>query len=92
MRRLWLSGIVVVTSSGNNGPQAMVYSPGSDPFVITVGASDINDTVSRTDDFNAPWSSYGYTAEGFAKPEVAAPGRYMIAAGTDGRLPRNATA
>jgi serine protease AprX len=79
VRVLWLSGIVVVTSAGNNGPQSMVYSPGSDPFVITVGASDVNDTVSRTDDFNAPWSSYGYTAEGFAKPEVAAPGRYMIA-------------
>jgi serine protease AprX len=79
VRRLWLSGIVVVTSAGNNGPQSMVYAPGSDPFVITVGASDIDDTVSRTDDFNAPWTSFGYTAEGFAKPEVAAPGRYMIA-------------
>jgi serine protease AprX len=79
VRRLWLSGIVVVTSAGNNGPQAMVYSPGSDPFVITVGAADIDDTVSRADDFNAPWSSFGHTAEGFAKPEVAAPGRYMIA-------------
>jgi serine protease AprX len=79
VRQLWLSGIVVVTSAGNNGPQSMVYSPGSDPFVITVGAVDINDTVSRTDDFNAPWSSYGYNAEGFAKPELSAPGRYMIA-------------
>jgi hypothetical protein len=24
----------------------------------------------RRDDSNAPWTSYGYTAEGFAKPEV----------------------
>ena len=46
---------------------------------LPVGAVDINDTVSRADDFNAPWSSFGFTAEGFAKPEVAAPGRYMIA-------------
>jgi serine protease AprX len=79
VRRLWLNGIVVVASSGNNGPQPMAYSPGSDPFVITVGAVDINDTLSPADDFNAPWSSFGYTADGFAKPEVAAPGRYMIA-------------
>ena len=79
VRRLWLNGIVVVASSGNKGPQRMVYSPGSDPFVITVGAADINDTISRADDFNPSWSSYGYTGEGFAKPEVAAPGRYMIA-------------
>src|SRR5206468_6682760 len=27
----------------------------------------------------APWTSYGYTAEGFAKPELGAPGRWMIA-------------
>jgi serine protease AprX len=79
VRQLWLSGIVVVTSAGNNGPQRMVYAPASDPFVITVGATDINDTVSRSDDFNPPWTSFGYTGEGFAKPEVSAPGRYMIA-------------
>jgi serine protease AprX len=91
VRRLWLSGIVVVASSGNHGPQPMVYSPGSDPFVITVGAVDINDTASRTDDFNPPWSSYGYTAEGFAKPEVSAPGRYMIArTPMDGYLAKHA--
>ena len=79
VRRLWLSGTVVVASAGNTGPGRMLYAPASDPFVITVGASDIADTVTRTDDSNAPWTSYGYTAEGFAKPEVAAPGRWMIA-------------
>jgi len=80
VRRLWLTGTVVVTSAGNDGPGRMLYAPASDPFVITVGASDINDTVMRRDDSNAPWTSYGYTAEGFAKPEVAAPGRWMISA------------
>jgi serine protease AprX len=78
VRRLWLSGTVVVTSAGNNGPGRMLYAPASDPFVITVGASDIADTVARQDDSNASWTSYGYTAEGFAKPELAAPGRWMI--------------
>ena len=26
----------------------------------------------------APWSAYGYTLDGFAKPELSAPGRYMV--------------
>jgi serine protease AprX len=34
--------------------------------------------VSTNDDVAAPWSAYGYTLDGFAKPEVAAPGRYMV--------------
>jgi serine protease AprX len=79
VRRLWLTGTVVVASAGNNGNGRMLYAPANDPFVITVGASDIADTVSRSDDSNAPWTSYGYTAEGFAKPELGAPGRWMIA-------------
>jgi len=79
VRRLWLSGTVVVASAGNGGAGRMVYAPANDPFVITVGASDIADTVTRQDDSNAPWTSYGYTAEGFAKPELGAPGRWMIA-------------
>jgi serine protease AprX len=77
VRRLWLGGTVVVTAAGNDGPQRMLYAPASDPFVITVGASDVVDTVGTDDDVAAPWSSYGYTAEGFAKPELVAPGRYL---------------
>jgi serine protease AprX len=78
VRCLRLGGVVVVASAGNNGNGRMLYAPANDPFVITVGASDINDTVTRSDDSNAPWTSYGYTAEGFAKPELGAPGRWMI--------------
>jgi hypothetical protein len=40
----------------------MLRAPASDPFVITVGAVDINKTSGFADDFNAPWSSYGHTA------------------------------
>ena len=28
---------------------------------------------------HAPWSVYGHTLDGFAKPELGAPGRYMVA-------------
>jgi serine protease AprX len=77
VRRLWLTGTVVVASAGNDGPGPILSAPASEPFVITVGATDVVETAAPEDDKNAPWSSHGYTIEGFAKPELAAPGRYM---------------
>jgi serine protease AprX len=84
VEKLWLNGIVVVAASGNYGtpgaPSGVSFAPGNDPFVITVGASDIGTTLSASDDVAAPFSAYGYTPDGFSKPELAAPGRYMIGA------------
>ena len=78
---LWLNGVVVVVASGNYGteagPSGVVFSPANDPFVITVGASSTRRTVSVSDDYAAPWSAWGYTYDGFIKPELAAPGRWM---------------
>jgi serine protease AprX len=77
---LWFHGVVVVTSVGNYGTNmAMTVksSPGNDPFVISVGALDTNGTSDPSDDFAAPWSVYGHTVEGFAKPELSAPGRWI---------------
>jgi serine protease AprX len=79
---LWLKGIVVVAAAGNHGqggPVSMSYAPGNDPFVITVGALDQNGTSDPSDDTLPAWSAYGKTMDGFAKPDVSAPGRYMIA-------------
>jgi serine protease AprX len=81
VERLWLSGVVVVTAAGNYGEGAegtVKYSPANDPFVITVGAADLAGTADPSDDFAAPWSAYGFTYDGFRKPEVGASGRYMI--------------
>jgi serine protease AprX len=83
VEKLWLSGVVVVAAAGNYGvdgqPTTVAYAPGNDPFVITVGASDLNGTPwTAGDDFAAPWSAYGYTLDGFAKPELGAPGRGLI--------------
>jgi serine protease AprX len=90
VERLWLNGVVVVAASGNyavDGAESGVsYAPGNDPFVITVGASDVNDTVDSSDDFAAPFSAWGYTPDGFAKPDLVAPGRYLI-----GPVPAGAT-
>ena len=82
VERLWHAGVVVVAAAGNYAdggqPSGVLFAPGNDPFVITVGAVDVNGTSGTADDTNAPWSAYGYTPDGFAKPEIAAPGRYMI--------------
>jgi len=79
VERLWLAGIVVVTAAGNfNGTVGGVpYAPANDPWVITVGASDVNGTLDTRDDFAAPWSSRGYTPDGFLKPDLGAPGRML---------------
>jgi serine protease AprX len=90
VERLWHSGVVVVTSAGNYAvagqPSGVLYAPANDPFVITVGAVDINASDSTGDDLAAPWSAYGYTLDGFAKPDLGAPGRYLI-----GHVPPGAT-
>jgi serine protease AprX len=82
VEKLWFNGVVVVAASGNYGyadrPSGVPFAPGNDPFVITVGASDTGKSVSTNDDTAAPWSAYGYTLDGFAKPDVSAPGRYMV--------------
>jgi serine protease AprX len=90
VERLWFSGVVVVAAAGNyrtgGGPSGVPYAPGSDPFVITVGAGDLSPesdpsvapwqppSVHST----APWSAYGYTLDGFAKPDLVAPGRHIV--------------
>ncbi len=81
VERLWLSGVTVVAAAGNFGTGSAVdmsAAPGNDPFVITVGALDQNQTSDTSDDTVAPWSAYGFTADGFSKPDIAAPGRYMV--------------
>jgi serine protease AprX len=82
VEQLWFSGVVVVAAAGNygtaTGPSGVPFAPGNDPFVITVGAIDIGGTKNRKDDFPAPWSAWGSTLDGFSKPEIVAPGRYMI--------------
>jgi serine protease AprX len=78
---LWLNGIVVVAAAGNHGeggPVSMSYAPGNDPFVITVGALDQHMTSDPSDDTVPSWSAYGITMDGFHKPDLSAPGRYMV--------------
>jgi len=82
VEKLWFNGVVVVAAAGNYGtaagPSGVLYAPGNDPFVITVGAVDIGNSPRANDDAIASFSAYGYTNDGFYKPDVAAPGRYMV--------------
>ncbi|NJE09366.1 S8 family serine peptidase [Thermococcus sp. MAR1] len=74
----WDAGIVVCVAAGNSGPDKYtVGSPAAASKVITVGAVDKYDTIT---DF----SSRGPTADGRLKPEVVAPGNWIIAARASG--------
>ena len=79
---LWFNGVVVVAAAGNyaeNGQASgVLYAPGNDPFVITVGAVDLNGNAANSTHTNAPFSAYGYTPDGFSKPDIGAPGRYIV--------------
>ena len=81
------AGIVVVAAAGNYGYNpvmgrtgyAGIASPGNAPSAITVGAASTNNTVTRTDDRLADYSSRGPTwYDGFAKPDVLAPGQSLL--------------
>jgi serine protease AprX len=75
---LWFNKIVVVVSAGNQGVNAL-YPPANDPFAITVGAADDLGTASIGDDTIPSFSAYGTTTDGFAKPDLVAPGRNIVA-------------
>src|ERR671935_1757161 len=81
VEKLWFNGVTVVAAAGNhgsaNGPVSMSYAPANDPFVITVGALDQHQTSDPLDDSAPYWSAYGYTMDGFSKPDLAAPRRAM---------------
>jgi serine protease AprX len=76
----WLHGIVVVAAAGNRGSasDAVQYSPGNDPYVLTVGGLDEHGTANPADDTIAEWSSQGATQDHTQKPDVYAPGTSIV--------------
>jgi serine protease AprX len=79
VERAWAAGITVVVSAGNRGSgTGTINKPGDDPYVITVGAADLNETADRSDDVVAPFSSRGPTQDGFEKPDLVAPGITIV--------------
>jgi serine protease AprX len=81
VERLWQDGLVIVAAAGNLGTasDAVFYAPGNDPFVITVGCLDDHGSPAA-DATLCSISSRGRTEDGFAKPDVVAPGRKIVGA------------
>ncbi|HZQ27189.1 MAG TPA: S8 family peptidase, partial [Acidimicrobiales bacterium] len=86
VERLWNSGIVVVTASGNHGnAKGTIVKPGDDPLVITVGALDDKTSTTRDDDGIASFSGSGPTSQdGLAKPDVVASGKSVVSVRSPG--------
>src|SRR5204862_1036211 len=99
VRRLVDAGIVVVAAAGNQGKDAqgsklygLIHSPGNDPSVITVGASNTFGTDARNDDTMTTYSSRGPTRsfwtdasgvnhhDNLIKPDLVAPGNKIVSA------------
>ena len=89
------SGVVVVASAGNAGKDdegrtvlGSVSTPGNAPGVITVGALNTWNTVSRDDDTVTTYSSRGPTRfDMLLKPDVVAPGNKIVSLKAAGLLP-----
>ncbi len=83
----WKAGIVVIVAAGNNGRDnshgtngyGTITSPGNDPYVITVGATNDRGDWDRNNDVIATYSSKGPTAiDHIAKPDLVAPGNRVV--------------
>jgi len=79
VEKAWDNGIVVCVAAGNSGPRSStIASPGTSPKVITVGAVDDRNTIIRSDDIVANFSSRGPTIDGLMKPDLVTPGVNII--------------
>ncbi len=92
VKRVTDMGITVVCAAGNFGKNASgqeqfggITAPANAPWVLTVGASSTNGTLTRLDDTLGDYSSRGPTAIDFiAKPDLVAPGTGTISLAVPG--------
>ena len=86
LNKLIDAGVHVVVAAGNDGPNNNgFHGMGSADGVITVGATDDDDTINRSDDLIASYSSRGPRTDdddGYGidelKPDISASGTHII--------------
>ena len=79
VEQVWASGVFVAVAAGNRGPSGgTIGKPADDPFVVSVGAANINDTSDRRDDTVADFSSRGPSQDGLMRPDLVAPGISIV--------------
>ena len=73
----WRAGIVVVVAGGNSGTQQpSLDDPATDPYVIAVGADDINGTPGTSLDDTVP--SFSSAGSGSRHVDLVAPGQSIV--------------
>jgi len=80
----WTKGIVVVVSGGNDGrDQPRLTNPAINPFVIAVGAADLNGTTTFDDDTVPAFSSRGDASR---RVDLVAPGASIVSLRSPGSV------
>jgi serine protease AprX len=70
----YLAGILVVVAAGNTG--GALTNPASDPYVFTVGATDMQGTTNPANDTMATFSSFDNTGQRHV--DILAPGKSIV--------------
>ncbi|BCJ48787.1 hypothetical protein Asp14428_02620 [Actinoplanes sp. NBRC 14428] len=81
VQNAWRAGIAVVVSSGNTG--GAITNPAFDPYVITVGATDMRGTTAPADDQIASFTSVGAAPR---VPDLLTPGRSVVSLRVPGSM------
>jgi serine protease AprX len=73
----WKHGIVVAVAAGNDGSSTTtsLADPAYDPYLLAVGASDPNGTVSPSNDTVAPFANHGTAGR---PVDLVAPGVHVL--------------
>lgn len=81
VQNAYRAGIAVVVSSGNTG--GAITNPAFDPYVITVGATDMRGTTAYADDQVASFTSIGAAPR---VPDLFTPGRSIVSLRVPGSM------
>lgn len=79
VERAWDEGLVVVAAAGNMGPEnGTITIPGVSKKIITVGATYDQGYLDTSGKTKRNYSSRGPTQECICKPDLVAPGSYVL--------------